>query len=192
MKINSSEIIDNSKNSLLNIIGQLNTIEIVAFQDFVLNAAEFRNMITFNQAVVLSKTKFPIIYTIEISDFETRNNLIEKFLDFSSVNKTKNNEKVKHSMHNNKATDSKFLYVGSSMKNFSDRLKDHLGVKKVNTIYALHLSKWDENITYSIRIKTYEIKHINNSLPVRNIVEIIEQQIWDSLKPIFGKRSGLL
>ncbi|CAM4275901.1 hypothetical protein [Flavobacterium terrigena] len=191
MKINSSEIINNSKKSLVNLATQLDTVEILAFHEFILHSTDFRNMTIFKEVIKLPKTTSPIIYTIEMLDIEIKNNLIKKFIDFSPINKTKNFEKVRHSKHNDNVLDSKFLYVGSSITDFSSRLKNHLGLKG-HTTYALHLSKWDENMTYNIKIKMYEIKHINDSEINRNLVEIIEQQIWDTLKPVFGKRSGLL
>lgn len=192
MKINSSEIIANSKTSLLNLAEQLNKIKIVVFQELDLYMDDFRSIATFNNNIKLSKTTFPIIYTIEILDTKTKNDLINLFYHFKEENKSrvKNENRINHSKYN--GSDSNYLYVGSSINDFKSRLKDHLGVKKGLRTYGLHLSKWDKDINYSIRIKTYEIKHINDLENKRNLVEIIEQQFWDTLKPVFGKRSGLL
>lgn len=191
MKINSSEIIHNSKKTLENLAMELDMIEIVAFQDFVLETVDFRDLYVFKEAVVFPKTLFPIIYSIELLDSEIREDLIERFKKFSKANKTLKIKKIKHSKYNDNVANSSVLYVGSSINDFSSRLKDHLGLKGHST-YALHLSKWDENLKYSIRIKTYEIKHMNGTIVDRDIVEIVEQQIWDKLQPVFGKRSGLL
>ena len=84
------------------------------------------------------------------------------------------------------------MYVGSSIGDFSGRLKNHLGVRKSVRTYSLHLSKWDTNLDYNIRVITYQVKSKNENPVSNNIVELIEQQIWDKLKPLFGKRSGLL
>ena len=56
--------------------------------------------------------------------------------------------------------------------------------------YSLYLSKWDCNLKYTIKIKIYRLKF--QSEMERLVVELIEQQIWDELKPAFGKRSGLM
>lgn len=192
MRIDSNEIIGRSKQFLLDLAEKLNDIEIKEFQDFVLNAGDFRNLDTFNSTVSVLKNTLPIIYTIELIHEENKNDFLKKFELFYQNNKLKrkNLDRVNHSRYN--ANSSNILYVGSSMNDFKSRLKDHLGIKKGIRTYGLHLSKWDDNLPYSIRIKTYEISSNTNMEIERTTVEIIEQQIWDTLKPVFGKRSGLL
>ncbi len=188
MEINTTEILQKSRESLLLLAEQINAIKIEAFQDFVITSNQFRTLALFNETITnISKTEFPIIYMIELENNEDRKQLIKTFETFSKTNKTntKNVDRINHSKYNN--GNSKTLYVGSSTNDFKTRLKDHLGVKKSCRTYALHLSKWDKNLVYSIRVRTYKISKTN-----RNIVELIEQQIWDQLKPVFGKRSGLL
>ena len=94
-------------------------------------------------------------------------------------------------MSKDNKTGSQVLYVGSSTTDFKSRIKNHLGVRG-NRVYSLHLSKWDKNLNYNINIKSYEIVFQNAEKIDTYIVELIEQQIWDELKPNFGKRSGLL
>lgn len=187
MEINTKVILEKSKRSLLLLTEQLDTVEIEAFQDFELKSSEFRTMVSFEKATsFLCKNDTPIIYNIELTDTEKRKKLLKAFESFSKLNKTKtkNENRLNHSKDNKR--DSTTLYVGSSTSNFKSRLKDHLGVKKSVRTYAMHLSKWDDGMDYTIRIKTYKL-----SKTERIVVEIIEQQIWDQLQPVFGKRSGL-
>lgn len=177
---------------MLNLVENLKDIEIVPFYSFELNSTEFRTKQQLESVLILPKNKFPVVYIIEILDNNSKSNLIEQFLSFSTQNKSKikNKDRINHSRYNE--TDSSILYVGSTINDFRKRLYDHLGIKNSVRTYSLHLSKWDNSIEYSIRISLYEIKYLSNKIPERGIVELIEQQIWDQLKPIFGKKSGLL
>jgi hypothetical protein len=55
----------------------------------------------------------------------------------------------------------------------------------------LHLCKWDSNLDYELKVSIFEVVSDSNEIVERFIVEILEQQFWDKLKPVFGKRSGL-
>lgn len=192
MIIDTEIILSRSKNSLLDLVENLKDIEIVPFYSFKLNSIEFRTKQQLESVLNLPKNKFPVVYIIEILDSNSKSNLIDQFSSFSTQNKSKlkNQDRINHSRYNE--TDSTILYVGSTIKDFRKRLFDHLGLRNSVRTYSLHLSKWDNSIDYSIRISLYEIKYLSNRILERGIVELIEQQIWDQLKPIFGKRSGLL
>lgn len=60
-----------------------------------------------------------------------------------------------------------------------------------NRVYSLHLCKWDEGIDYNIIFYTYEVISKFEKVSKRILTEVIEQQIWDEFKPVFGKKSGL-
>jgi GIY-YIG catalytic domain len=82
----------------------------------------------------------------------------------------------------NKGHESEYLYVGSS-KNIKSRIRQHLGDGNLRT-YSLHLKHWfPKKINLALYI--YEIDSQNHE-----VIEAIEQGIWDIIKPIFGKRSG--
>lgn len=192
--INSQEIINQAQQQLLLAIKQLKSVEIIPFQEQILHANDFRTLQAFNKNIVFTKSKFPIIYTIELLEVAKRQSLLDTFTAFSTNNKTKikNENRINHSKDNTINNYSNFLYVGSSTSDFIGRLKNHLGVRNSIRTYSLHLSKWDENLEYNIRVVTYQLKN-KNEIPINNIlVELIEQQIWDNVKPLFGKRSGLL
>lgn len=192
--IEEKEIIKKAQQQLLQVAEQLNNIEIIQFQDKVLRSDDFRNNILFKERVVFPKSKHPLIYTIELVNITKREKLLDSFKDFSVFNKKliKNSTRINHSKDNTINNNSNYLYVGSSTSDFISRIKDHLGVKNGKRTYALHLSKWDKNLEYTIKITTYQVIDKNEHPVSNNIVELIEQQIWDKLKPLFGKRSGLL
>lgn len=192
MIIDIGKILSSSKNTLLDLVDILKDIEIVPFYSFNLNSAEFRTKQQIESVLILPENKFPVVYIIEILDSQTKEKLLQEFRIFNGPNKSKikNQDRINHSRFNE--TDSSILYVGSTIKDFKKRLFDHLGLKNSVRTYSLHLSRWDNSIEYSIRISLYEIKYLSNKIPERGIVELIEQQIWDQLKPIFGKKSGLL
>jgi len=193
MEIDSKEILKKTKLSLVKMAKDIDTVQIEPFLNFELPASGFRTMINCNASLAfLNKQDTPVIYTIELVNNRMLAKLMEAFSLFSTVNKskTKNEDRVNNSKHNERISET--LYVGSSMENFKSRLKDHLGVKKGLRTYGLHLSKWDAEIDYSIRVKVYKVKLSSGNQIERNIVELIEQEFWDQLLPVFGKRSGLL
>lgn len=85
------------------------------------------------------------------------------------------------------------LYVGSSKgSNYTTRIKNHLGVGSKG-VYSLHLTHWIPEIANAgIVIRTFTLEEPNHEYNNINLLEIIEQGFWDELKPMFGKRSGLL
>ncbi len=185
------KILINTDRNLDQLKSNLSSVSVVPFQEIEFNSSEFRDRNTLNRNCKrIQKNSNPLIYTIEFKERKMLPPLIEKFKTFHKENKTrvKNKDRVNISRFNN--TNSNFLYVGSSTTKFLDRIKNHFGTRG-NRVYSLHLCKWDENLTYNLTLRTYEIVSENDEKPKRILVELIEQQIWDVLKPIFGKRSGL-
>lgn len=127
---------------------------------------------------------------VKIEDIQNHNILIKKYNLFSidNISKIKNIDRVNLSRYNN--VNSPILYVGSSTTSFITRLKNHFGVMG-NRVYSLHLCKWDEGIDYNIIFYTYEVISKFEKVSKRILTEVIEQQIWDEFKPVFGKKSGL-
>ncbi|PZX92699.1 hypothetical protein DOS84_14690 [Flavobacterium aquariorum] len=192
MKIDTKEILENSVNFSILLQDKLAKSNLQHHKQIVFHSSNFRNSPTLkSHSNELEKSEIPIIYIIRVKDKNTAKVLIEKFLRFSKENKlkVKNVDRVNVSRFNGEK--SNVLYVGSSTTDFVTRIKNHLGVLK-NRVYSLHLSKWDENFNYEIVIDIFKVKSLDkNEVIERFVVEIIEQQIWEKLQPIFGKKSGL-
>jgi hypothetical protein len=80
--------------------------------------------------------------------------------------------------------DSEFLYVGSS-EGLYDRFRTHLGVGKGRKTWALYLSAWAVPLNARFAVEYYEFDHA-----IAGDVELIEGVLWDSLRPLFGKKGG--
>lgn len=72
------------------------------------------------------------------------------------------------------------LYVGSSITNLRKRVSEHLGRGSGST-YALHLDHWFSG-KYKITVKIYD--------EPPEVMQIIEDDLSDILKPAFGKQGG--
>lgn len=72
---------------------------------------------------------------------------------------------------------SNVFYVGSSTTNLKKRIREHIGYGYKNT-YALNLEHWFQG-KYKITVKEYDVS--------RNVLQIIEDDIANTLKPAFGK-----
>ena len=96
------------------------------------------------------------------------------FLDFSRFKQSKARSCARLN------APSAVLYVGSSITNLSKRISEHLGRGSGST-YALHLDHWFSG-RYKITIKIYD--------EPPEVMQIIEDDLSDMLKPAFGKQGG--
>ena len=69
-------------------------------------------------------------------------------------------------------------------------MREHLGSGAKST-YALNLKYWIPDNT-DIEILIYKASVPQSSLNHMNLLELMEQALWDKLKPMMGKRSGQL
>jgi hypothetical protein len=79
---------------------------------------------------------------------------------------------------------SQIMYVGSSLTNIKGRIKQHIeevGDGSGKT-YALHLNDWFDG-KYQVTIRQYDGVE-------RGVLQIIEDDLSDQLKPAFGKKGG--
>jgi len=191
MKLDTDNIIYNSKRFAENLVAQISKISIVPFQDIVFKSVDFRNKeILKPHLIKIKKNTHPLIYIIQIQSRKDLKLLLQNFEEYYAANKAKikNIDRVNLSRYNR--TQSHVLYVGSSTTDFTTRIKNHLGTEGTR-MYSLHLCKWDKSLEYNLKISTFEVISGTNETSERFIVEILEQQLWDTLKPVFGKRSGL-
>lgn len=98
----------------------------------------------------------------------------ETFLAFSHYRKNKERACAKLN------APSSVLYVGSSTTGVRKRIEQHLGLGNKGT-YALHLSHWFRG-KYKITVRQYDVSV--------EVLQIIEDDLSDSLKPAFGKQGG--
>ncbi|OZA80416.1 MAG: hypothetical protein B7X64_06105 [Halothiobacillus sp. 39-53-45] len=110
------------------------------------------------------------IYTIE----EIDGNPEQTFLAFSRYKETKERACAKLN------APSKVMYVGSSTTGVKKRIEQHIGQGHKST-YALHLDKWFTG-RYKITIRQYDVSD--------KVLQIIEDDLSDKLKPAFGKQGG--
>lgn len=77
---------------------------------------------------------------------------------------------------------SSHLYVGSSM-NLPKRLKEHLGFGPAKT-YSLQLAHWAKDLNESLK---FEFAVFDPASPP-NALQALEDTLWDTLEPMFGRR----
>lgn len=75
---------------------------------------------------------------------------------------------------------SSIMYVGSSTTGVKKRIEQHLGDGHEGT-YALHLKYWFTG-KHKITVKQFEVS--------KEVLQIIEDDLSDQLKPAFGKQGG--
>ena len=191
MKIDTEQIVMQSKRFALNIADQISKITVKPFCEISFHSLEFRDRTTLKKHIdKIPKSNNPLIYVLQVQSSKKLQKLIENFENYHSANKlkTKNKDRVNLSRYNKTLSD--VLYVGSSTTDFKTRIKNHLGTEGTR-VYSLHLCKWDNCLEYDLKIFAYEVSSESDETIERFIVEILEQQFWDKLSPIFGKRSGL-
>ena len=111
------------------------------------------------------------IYIIE----EIGGDAVQTLADFCEF-KT---QKIRQCPRPNRA--SQILYVGSSVGNLENRLKQHIGRNNNKRTSALNLSHWFQG-QFQITAKTYNVPPA--------VLQIIEDSMHHHLKPAFGKMGG--
>jgi hypothetical protein len=94
------------------------------------------------------------------------------------------NKKCNMSRDNTGHSDSCSLYVGTS-KTLYERFRTHLGRGTGKTTWALYLSEWGSQLDTKFIVEYYEFTETTSE-----DVELIEGVLWDSLRPLFGKKGG--
>lgn len=81
----------------------------------------------------------------------------------------------------NQSADGKVLYVGRSYSP-RERFKGHLRAGTSGT-YAIHFQKWATGIDLQVDFFLYQFSGIGD-----RVVQVIEDGLWDLLRPMFGRR----
>ncbi len=83
----------------------------------------------------------------------------------------------------NASGESRCLYVGHSFR-VDTRLRDHLGLGPAGTS-SLHLKHWDGHPHDTVTFTAYRLSSDDKLL-----AQLLEEYLWDELKPLLGKRGG--
>ena len=158
-----------SSNKLLTVRTEMSYIDNLISNCIKAKEAKPSNEFVVNENSDLEKIK-QAIYIIEEIDGD-----IEKtFIDFSRYKETKERKCSKLN------SPSRTMYVGSSTTDLKKRIDQHCGNGHEST-YSLHLKHWFTG-KYQITVKEYN--------ETRDVLQIIEDDISDKLKPAFGKQGG--
>jgi hypothetical protein len=190
------DIVGQVTERLTRILAALNNTQIIADQDITIKSDDFRAGQSLSEVLdQFHNSTNPIIYRISCESYQERKLLINTFRDFVIGNRK--NQRGKDRINVSKFNDTsesvyenQTLYIGSTMYNIKSRIKQHLGSGYFRT-YSMHLSKWDNGLDYTIRIKTYQVVLSISNINKQYLTELLEQELWDYYKPVFGKRSGL-
>jgi len=96
---------------------------------------------------------------------------------------TKETEKDKKFSQANDVENPNCVYVGSSNDKLKTRMAQHFGKSPVGT-YAIRFNEWLPN-NEKITCFCFEVK-----TPRPDVLQALENGIWDNLRPIIGKRGG--
>lgn len=83
----------------------------------------------------------------------------------------------------NASGESLCLYVGHSY-GIETRLRDHFGFGTPSTS-ALNLKHWEGHPTDILTFTAYRL-----AAPDKLLAQLLEEYLWDQLRPLFGKRGG--
>lgn len=138
----------------------------------------------FNSYSIDEKFKFPLNVTNHVYVIKTKHNNPEKLVRLFSNFKTKNKKTHKLSLVNAAPeTFNGILYVGSS-GSLNTRMNQHLGLTG-KTVYSLQLREWGRN-----EISTVDIQVIPIPEKYNEILQYIENALWDFYQPLFGKKGA--
>lgn len=118
------------------------------------------------------------LYIVEFAESITTEQIKNSRETFRRVRESKD---INFSRDNIDNASSHTLYIGTS-KGIKERFRTHLGVGKGRSTWALYLSEW---LNEEVTITTVPLLHFT-----QDESQLLEDVIWDSCKPMFGKKGG--
>ncbi|EHK2775563.1 hypothetical protein J9098_004194 [Vibrio vulnificus] len=118
------------------------------------------------------------LYIVEFAESITTEQIKNSRETFRRVRESKD---INFSRDNVDNASSHTLYVGTS-QGIKERFRTHLGVGKGRSTWALYLSEW---LNEEVTITTVPLLHFT-----QDESQLLEDVIWDSCKPMFGKKGG--
>ncbi|MDR0320417.1 MAG: hypothetical protein LBI28_02850 [Treponema sp.] len=135
-----------------------------------------------------SKLGDNIIYIIMTNEIPyTYKSIKEKFEELKKRSKKNYHiSKINDEILWNRVTEEKIIYVGSKENNAINRFQQHFGID-INSreTYSLYLKDWWPN-NMKLMIKLYQF----GSKITSDILQIIEDLMWDEYLPLFGKKGA--
>lgn len=120
------------------------------------------------------------VYCISVDNLETAERVWEDFGDLLPPAQ----RGFKASRRNTNHDMTSVLYVGSS-EGIRRRLKEHLWEASAST-YALNMHRWVQGRAGSVTVRVQTVLNPQN----RQLTQDLEDALWDSHRPLFGKRGG--
>ena len=184
-----NDLIKRAQNTLSE---QLKRLDRVITKDWIsleFNSLDFRTDENIKELCeTISKHSTPVIYRIYVNSVTDQKTLVSNYLSFHESNRKKQRGVDRFNISKFNGGDSLTLYVGSSAK-FKSRLESHLGKGSIRT-FALKINKWDNALDYKLKINVFKVEYLDGSPVPQNVLELIEQEVWDIHRPVFGKKSG--
>jgi hypothetical protein len=139
------------------------------------------------QALTQLHEKFPrkapgVLYLYQLSVFGNDESALSKLR--MAFRAARSKHQLKMSRDNTDHQASKSMYVGTSADMHS-RFRSHLGRGKGAETWAMYLSAWAAPTNVNFVVEYYEFKDA-----LAEDIELIEGVLWDSLRPMFGKKGG--
>lgn len=176
----NDEVLNLARQNLVNRAASIDNVQLgrVFQQDFSfeqiragINAAQIRDWIT---PLLGDDINCAAIYRLTVNGQDGANRLRRAFEAYVPPNRVK-------LARNNKVAGSRTVYVGSS-RTIGDRLPQHLNNCAAGT-YALKMHLWCPNTENSLRVEVTIVRgELNTAL-----VQDLEDALWTSSRPMFGK-----
>ncbi len=168
---------------------ELDEVTTMDWLNLELDSSDYRTDETIKEVCKgIDKHSTPVIYRISVLSKDVQKDLISNYLSFHETNKKKQRSVDRYNTSKFNGGSSLTLYVGSSSK-FKSRLERHLGKGSIRT-FALKINKWDNSLSYKLKVQVFKVESLNDSPISQNVLELIEQEVWEEHQPVFGKKSG--
>lgn len=184
-----NELIKRAKQSLSEELKNLDQVITMDWLNFEIESSDFRTDENIKDVCkLIGKHSTPVIYRISVSSEDIQKQLISNYLNFHLSNQKNQRGINRFNTAKFNGGDSLTLYVGSSSK-FKSRFELHLGKGSIRT-FALKINKWDNSLSYKLKVEVFKVELLNGSPISQSTLEVIEQEVWEIHKPVFGKKSG--
>jgi len=132
-----------------------------------------------------------VLYVFSSKEFSiSHDEIIMQFNELKSKRNPYHISKINETNFWRKRNDEFILYVGSKEKDIKKRMKEHLGLNTNNrSTYSLFIKDWWPN-NVALTIKIWSLEKSIGETDRYEALQIIEDLIWDDLKPLFGKKGA--